>query len=406
MKTRVITTLAVTAFFAVGLYGQSSVGISYEKAKYAPAMRWVCPEIEKYQGLITSLENDDAKVYANNVKEKIELYADPSSPSDKYILTQAVFKIENPMFSTENLLGHISTWLKKRSKDWGKKLNVDLANKRITSTASIHVASNGSFLNVNKVYVSPNLVIGLIDENKLMVSFDVDQYKNDEYGGSDNRYQRTYNVKIAEVFPFVQKSSYKNTYAKAYVGTYLQFWNFIYDLCQDLNKNFTRDTEMISQLHYAYAKDSLLTRYGEPTKVITGLSNTQDINNEMYIFEQAGKIVFMGKTIDFKDIMSCEIVDDPQFIPGRTTTGGGGISFFGIVLGGAETTRTADKTIHNYVVDIKIDNLSTPFIRIATGKSEYKATEIASVFEYILRHQQNNKTTDAQKSRTVTRRRK
>lgn len=405
MKTKVITTLMTTFLFAVGLYAQSSMSISYEKARYAPAMRWICPEIEKYQGLLISLKNDDAKIYANNVKEKIELYSDPSSPSDKYIITQAILNIENPMYSTENLLGYISTWLKKRSKEWEKKLNVDLANKKISSSASIHVASNGSFLNVNKVYVSPTLIIGIIDESKIMVSFTVDQYKNDEYSGSDNRYQRTYNVKIAEVFPFVQKSSYKNTYAKAYVGTYLQFWNFIHDLCQDLNKDFTRDTKMISQLHYTYAKDSLLTRYGEPTKVVTGLSKIQDIHNEMYFFEQSQKLVFVGKTINFKDIMSCEIVDDPTFIPGHTSSVGAGISFFGIGLGGAETRRTADKTIHNYVVDIKIDNLATPFIRIATGQNEYKATEIASVFEYILRHQQDN-TIDKQKSHTVTRKRK
>lgn len=40
----------------------------------------------------------------------------------------------------------------------------------------------------------------------------------------------------------------------------------------------------------------------------------------------------MGKTIGFKDIVSCKIDDDPSFIPGRTTTYGTGISFFALVL--------------------------------------------------------------------------
>jgi hypothetical protein len=126
----------------------------------------------------------------------------------------------------------------------------------------------------------------------------------------------------------------------------------------------------------------------------------------MYIFEEVQKIVFMGKTLDFKDVMSCEIVDDPTFIPGHSTTTGAGLFFFGIGLGGAETRRTADRTIHNYVVDVKMDNLRIPLIRIATGQNEYKATEIATVFEYILRHQDSTKSSSISRTRTATRRRK
>ena len=96
----------------------------------------------------------------------------------------------------------------------------------------------------------------------------------------------------------------------------------------------------------------------------------------------------MGQTIDFKDIISCQLVDDPTFIPGRSTTLGTGISIFGIGIGGAETYTTPNKTIHNYMVDIKIDDLKNPFIRIVTGQNENKATEITTAFEYIIRHHQ------------------
>ena len=114
----------------------------------------------------------------------------------------------------------------------------------------------------------------------------------------------------------------------------------------------------------------------------------------------------MGKTIDFKDIINCEVIDDPKFIPGYKTTYGAGISFFGFGFGGAETYATPDKTIHNFVVHIKIDNLVTPFVHIATGKNEQKAAEIASCFEYIIRHQQskNNKKQNTLKKRINSKR--
>lgn len=405
MRHRIVVVLAC-AIVSMGMYAQSSSGISFAEVSRKPSMRWNCPEIEKYQGLLNSLRDDDPKVYANHVKERFELYSDPASPDNKFLVSQASFTIENPLFSAENLLNHISTWIRKNNKEWGKEMTIDLSEKKISATASISVAQNASFLNINKVSVTPGLVIQIAEDNRLDISFAVDRYKNDEYGGSDKRYERTFNVKISEVFPFVPKSSHKNTYAKAYVGTYLYFWDFISGLFKELNSNFSRDAKLLAQLHYTFSRDSLLTKYGEPTKVIAGLSNDIDIRNEMYFYESSQKIVFMGKTIDFKDVMSCEIIDDPQFIPGRTTTYGGGIYFFGLGLGGAETRRVADKTIHNYVVDVKIDNLGTPFIRIATGQDEHKATEIASSFEYILRHQQSKGSNDAQRTRVATRRSK
>lgn len=390
-------------FCIVGLQAQVPMGVSYEAARQAPDMKWVCPEIEKYLSLFNSIRNEDYKIYADNIKENIELYTDPSSPADKYLVTQAVLNIENPLFSTENLLNYISNWIKK-NKGWEKaKVDLDKENKKIVSSAAIHVASHSTFLDIYKVSVTPKLVILLIEGNQLLVSFSTDSYKNDVYD-SHNKYCRTYREKISDAYPFAPKSSYKNTYSKAYVGTYLYFWNFISNLYNDLNTNYSRDAKMLAQLHYEYSKDSLVAMYGEPTKVIADQTISPDVNNEIHFYEKAQKVVFMGKTIDFKDIVSCDIVDDPQFIPGRSTTLGAGISFFGFGFGGAETYRTPDKTIHNYVVNVKIDSMVTPFIRIATGQNEQKATEIASTFEYILRHQQENAVTESQKTRTTTRR--
>lgn len=384
---------------------QSTAGSNYDKARFAPAMKWKCPEIEKYQTLLSSLQNEDYKIYADNVKEKIELVTFKESPSDKFQVTQAILNIENPLFETDNLLNHISTWIKSKYKDWGKNIKIVKEEGSLVSSASINIANHSRFMHLNKVYITPSLIIQQAENDKLLITFMNLIYKNSEYIGSDNK-PSTYTAKVSEVYPFSSKGGYKITYAKAYVGTYRYFWTFIADLYNELNSNFTKDPKMLTKLHYEYSKDSLRAKYGEPTKVIADQTSSPDINKELHFYETAQKFVFMGKTIDFEDIMSCEVVDDPQYIPGRSTTLGAGLCIFGFGLGGAETVRTPDKTIHNYVVNVKIDNMGTPLIRIGTGQNEYKATEIASTFEYILRHQQGEKTTRTQKSKVVTRRTK
>ena len=381
---------------------QSTASTNYTNARLAPAMRWTCPEIDKYQTLLSSLRNEDYKIYADNVKEKIELVTFKESPSEKYQVTQAILNIENPLFETENLLSHISTWIRSKYKDWGKNIKTDKEKGFLVSTASINIANHSRFMHLNKVYISPTLIIQMAENNKLAVSFSNLIYKNNEYIGSDRK-PTTYTAKVSEVYPFKSKGEYKITYAKAYVSTYQYYWNFITDLCEELNTNFTKDPKLLAKLQYEYSKDSLRIKYGEPTKVIADQASTPDVNKELHFYESAQKLVFMGKTIDFRDIISCEIVDDPQYIPGRSTTLGAGICIFGFGLGGAETVRTPDKTIHNYVVNVKIDNLGTPLIRIGTGQNEYKATEISSAFEYILRHQTNNNGTGGQKIKNITR---
>ena len=324
------------------------------------------------------------------------------SPSEKYQVTQVILNIENPLFETENLLSHISTWIRSKYKDLGKNIKTDKEKGFLVSTASINIANHSRFMHLNKVYISPTLIIQMAENNKLAVSFSNLIYKNNEYIGSDRK-PTTYTAKVSEVYPFKSKGEYKITYAKAYVSTYQYYWNFITDLCEELNTNFTKDPKLLAKLQYEYSKDSLRIKYGEPTKVIADQASTPDVNKELHFYESAQKLVFMGKTIDFRDIISCEIVDDPQYIPGRSTTLGAGICIFGFGLGGAETVRTPDKTIHNYVVNVKIDNLGTPLIRIGTGQNEYKATEISSAFEYILRHQTNNNGTGGQKIKNITR---
>jgi len=276
---KLLSVMMTMTYFTLSLSAQTSVNVNYEKARLAPAMRWVCPEIEKYQHLLISLKNDDYKIYATNVKDKIELLSNPEQPTDKYLVTQAILTIENPLFKTENLLNHISAWIKSQKKDWAKSMKIDVAEKSLASTATIHVASHSTFIDLFKVSVSPILVIKLIEDDKLIISFSTNSYKNGVYD-SHNKLTRTYNDKISEVFPFVPKSSYKITYAKAYIGTYLYFWNFISDLHNDLNATFTKDPIMLNQLHYQYSQDSLTKL---PLPILT----------KSYIFMKPRKSLFL-----------------------------------------------------------------------------------------------------------------
>ena len=385
MRVYILSLVLFLCFNSMAAIAQSS-GIKYEEAIKASNIKWICPEINQYQSLLDSLHDEDYKEYAQKVKEKFELYPAPSDPTEKFVVTQAQFIIEHPIFLQANLFNYISTWIKTNKKEWVKELKYDEKESVLTSSATITIASHSRFMHLNKVDITPSLIIQMPEMNKLLVTFLNLNYINKEYIG-DNKKPVTLNEKVAEVYPF-KSSSYKTTYAKAYVNTYLYFWDFISELHKELNSNFTKDTKLLSQLHYEYSRDSLTTLYGEPTKVIEDKSTQQDINKEIRFYENSRKVIVMGQTIDFKDIISCQLVDDPTFIPGRSTTLGTGISIFGIGIGGAETYSTPNKTIHNYMVDIKIDDLKNPFIRIVTGQNENKATEITTAFEYVIRHHQ------------------
>ena len=79
---KVLITSCVMVFVMAISVAKTPENISYETLKNTPPMQWTCQEIEKTQDLLASMQNDDYKIYASNVKEKFELYASPSSPDD------------------------------------------------------------------------------------------------------------------------------------------------------------------------------------------------------------------------------------------------------------------------------------------------------------------------------------
>lgn len=64
MRYRILLLLAMV-FIWTGIKAQ---GYTFERVRTGSAMNWTCPEIAKYQGLLTSLKDDDYKVYASHVR--------------------------------------------------------------------------------------------------------------------------------------------------------------------------------------------------------------------------------------------------------------------------------------------------------------------------------------------------
>lgn len=404
-----ILMMCLGVFFSMTIAAQASQKISYDDIRLSAPIHWNCTAVEKYLGIIDSEldKANDFKVCANKLKDQFPLYTSQSSPGKKFIASQALFDIDNPVFEPDNLLEHVYSWLKGK-KEWAKDLKLDKNNMDVCGSATVNVANHGGWVSMFKMYTSPSLVVQIVNRDgarKLLVSLLTSNYKMNEMNGN-NTVARTSDVKVTDVYPFVQKSSYKISYARAYIGTYQYFWQFIKELRDELNENFTQDTKLMAQLKYEHQTDSLKAIYGEPTNIISHLSNKLDVNNEIRFYENAQKVVFMGKTINFKDVIDCIIDDDPQFIPGRSVTYGAGLSFFGIGIGGTETTTSPDKTIHNYVVKVKMDNLKIPYIYIATGQDENKAIEINTSFEYIMRHQQTQNVSKAKNTKRMVSKRR
>ena len=377
-----LTTIFIAVCCTANIFAQLPKSISYEDAMNLRPMIWSCPDYNKCIGQLDSMKNDDWKIFANNVKEKYGLVTFSNNIS-QMIGTSTKILVENPYYNDDVLLDHISAWLKKSKLD--NKIVIDKNKKNIKVFPLVKVAEHSTFFDFYRILVHQTIGI-LIDENRnLSVYIWGNKFEARTCYSSNQSHILSYPL-ITEVYPFNKKASNKITYAKAYVGSYLYNWDFIRSLQEELNNNFKMDDKSLTEMRYKYSRDSLCAKYGEPETVITGIGRKYDIDKEMYFFEKAEKIVFLGDTFDFNDIISCQIKDDPTIIPGSTSMIGAGICIFGFGIGGGESYKSPDKTIHNYVVNIKIDNLKTPYIRIALGRNEYIANQISSTFDYIFRH--------------------
>ena len=79
-------------------------------------MQWNCPAVEKYLGVIDSLldKTSDLKECAVRLKDMFGLYNSTSKPGERYIASQAIIQIDNPVYDTGNLLSQFPLGLTRK----------------------------------------------------------------------------------------------------------------------------------------------------------------------------------------------------------------------------------------------------------------------------------------------------
>lgn len=154
---------------------------------------------------------------------------------------------------------------------------------------------------------------------------------------------------------------------------------------------------------YNAEKEKLIGKYGEPDKTI--VLEELNLSKEIIAFGKTNRIWLLGRDLPMEDIISCNYDDNPRVIKGdvsyetktrmgnmakRAIVGGiltGGI---GAVVGGATAKKDTimkqedDEIIHDYTINININNLSEPIIRIPLGTDVEKANEVLGLMNVII----------------------
>lgn len=154
---------------------------------------------------------------------------------------------------------------------------------------------------------------------------------------------------------------------------------------------------------YNSALNELISKYGEPAKVIK--FEELNLDREIIAFEKTNRIWICGKDLSMNDILSCTFSDSPTVVKGRITqetkTNNGNmvkravvgdvlLGGAGAVIGGSTasktttTTQAADKTYHNYTVIINVNSLSEPILRIELGEDGKTVNEIVGLMNVII----------------------
>lgn len=134
-------------------------------------------------------------------------------------------------------------------------------------------------------------------------------------------------------------------------------------------------------------------------------SITYGYNNYIFVNESKQKIMLCEKVYNFNEIISFNVTDNSKVIYspttsststntgsviGRAVVGGlltGGV---GAIIGGAtakKTTTTSggeSHTEHKFFINVTVDSISDPIIRLYIGNSAYTANEICSLLSVII----------------------
>lgn len=156
---------------------------------------------------------------------------------------------------------------------------------------------------------------------------------------------------------------------------------------------------------------TLRSELGDADKTI--IIGECDLDNEIRVYPGRNAITILGKTYDFKAILSCSCTDDYAVSRGdaaikadghtSTDTGGmigravvGGLiaGEAGAIIGGATAGSSAsmtgtikygdDKILHNYTVWVTVRDIAAPTIEIHTGADSRLTNEVVSLMNVII----------------------
>ena len=155
--------------------------------------------------------------------------------------------------------------------------------------------------------------------------------------------------------------------------------------------------------------DSLIAKYGKPTKIIDTKNYPSSPSYQVMVFEEASQILIYKKIFAMKDVLSYSIVDNSHTIHkggvqtsntkidrgsmlGRAIVGGVLTGGVGAVIGAAtakrETTTTASEAIievkHDYTIAVNVNSITDPLVKIHIGASEEELNEITGLLNVII----------------------
>ena len=154
---------------------------------------------------------------------------------------------------------------------------------------------------------------------------------------------------------------------------------------------------------YNAQKEHFLAINGTPDKSI--IINEFDLNSEIHVYESTKKVFIMGKEYFFNDVMSCTVSSRDRIergnvtaitessngsIIGRAVVGDIVAGPVGAIIGGSTAKQQTeyihgdDRVVHNYTVNITMNSISEPNIRINTGERPKLTNEIISLMNVII----------------------
>lgn len=157
---------------------------------------------------------------------------------------------------------------------------------------------------------------------------------------------------------------------------------------------------------YSLIVDSKIKQYGSISRripLIVKDEKSVEHHHDIFVFEDAKKVVIDNDDIDFDDIHSCTMYDEnhkdsPIYQVSRTKTGSmlgraavGALTFgvagavVGAVTAKTETTTADNATyIGSYVVELGIKSINKPIIQICFGNDKGKAKEVCALMQAII----------------------